>query len=378
MIWGVRLRLMAALCLALLGSATSGCGNGDMRRPAATGTWPTLRLDRPELVVFRVGGPVDGVRFSLVTVRADGARLRTLRTGGDRAPWRPALFERASWAPDGRRVAFTAELGRTFGGCGRDIFVMRGDGSRPRRVTSGGRSFHPVWTPSGRRIFFARRPRGVCSPQEMSEAKRLATATIWSMRPDGSNQRRVTDVVAGRSDIPGSFSPDGGTLAFSRGAFPQADDDGRIPNSRDVWGMRPDGSGAHRLAERAADPTFSPDGDQLAFASDRDENGELSYGDRVFFANELYSMNPDGSSPRRLTRTRALNEAQPSWLPSGTRIAYQRGRVIGNAQGTVVLQANSDGTCPTPILADSRLRRWYAAPSWRPAEARRGAGALIC
>jgi Tol biopolymer transport system component len=255
---------------------------------------------------------------------------------------------------------------------------MRRDVSEPRRTTAGGRSFHPVWTPSGRRIFFARRPHDACSPEGAFEAKRLATATIWSMRPDGSDQRRVTDVVPGRSDIPGSFSPNGGTLAFSRGSFRHADDDGRVPNSRDVWEMRPDGSGAHRLAERAADPSFSPDGGQIAFASDRDENGELSYGDRAFFANELYSMNPDGSSPRRLTRTRDLNEGQPSWPPSGKRIAYQRGRVIANAQGTIVLQANPDGTCPTPILADSRLRRWYAAPAWRPGEAGRGAEALTC
>lgn len=198
------------------------------------------------------------------------------------------------------------------------------------------------------------------------------------MRPDGSDQRRLTDVVGGRSDIPGSFSPDGRTLAFTRGTLERPDNEGRVANTREIWSIRPDGSGAGTLAARAADPAFSPDGTRIAFASDRDENGELSYGDAVFFANELYVMGADGSSPRRLTRTRARNEAQPSWLPSGARIAYQRGRVTGNAQGTVVMQANADGSCPTAIVSDPRLRSWYAAPAWRPGDARRGDGPLTC
>ena len=64
---------------------------------------------------------------------------------------------------------------------------------------------------------------------------------------------------------------------------------------------------------------------RIAFVSDRDRNGELCYGDRCFIANELYVANADGSSPLRLTRTQDLNEARPSWLPNGSRIAYQRG-----------------------------------------------------
>jgi Tol biopolymer transport system component len=198
------------------------------------------------------------------------------------------------------------------------------------------------------------------------------------MRPDGSDPRRVTRLVLGSSDVPGSFSPDGRLLAFTRRTFADIGPDGRVPNTAEVWVVRQDGSEQRRLAERSSDPAFSPDGRALAFVSDRDENGELSYGDRVRYASELYVADAAGFNRRRLTRTRSLDEAGPSWLPSGTRIAYQRGKVIGNAQGTIVMQANGDGSCPSRILADPALAVWYAAPAWRPGRARGGEGRIRC
>ena len=188
----------------------------------------------------------------------------------------------------------------------------------------------------------------------------------------------MTQLVSGRSDVPESFSPDGATVALARVSFVAPDNEGRAANTAEVWVMRPDGSDARRLADRSSDPAYSPDGERIAFASDRDEHGELSYGERVSYANELYVMNADGSDHRRLTRTRDLNELQPAWLPSGARIAYQRGKTIDNAEGTVVMQVNPDGACARAILADARLDTWYAAPAWRPGQARAHDGAHRC
>lgn len=251
-----------------------------------------------------------------------------------------------------------------------DIWVMRANGSGRRRLTADGRSFRPIWSPGGDWIYFARR----------GSAEPAPPAAIWSMRPDGSDLRQVTELVEGRYDIPGSFAPHGGVLAFTRGTHTELGAHGRARNARAVWVVRADGSDARRLARRSADPAFSPDGRRIAFVTDRDENGELSYGDRVFYANELYLMDADGSRPRRLTRTRARNEALPSWLPSGTRLAYQLGRTYQNAQAMVVMQANRDGSCATEVFADPGADRWpwYAAPTWRPGDARSGDGALSC
>jgi Tol biopolymer transport system component len=334
------------------------------------------RLERPELVSFRTGG-AKTVRYELVASDAKGQVVRVLAGGSERDRLRPALFERAAWSPDGSRLAFTAELGR-LASFARDIYVIRADGSGLRRLTSGGRSFHPLWAPDGQRIFFARRRKGRSDALTESDARRLASASIWSTRPDGSDERQMTRLVTGRSDLPESFSPDGATLAVTRADFVEIDQEGRAANTAEVWVMRPDGSNARRLADRSADPAFSPDGGRIAFASDRAGNGELSYGDRVFYANELYVMDADGSNQRRLTRTKHLNELQPSWLPSGARIAYQRGKAFDNAEGTVVMQMNADGTCARRILADPRLDTWHAAPAWRPVEARAEDDALRC
>jgi TolB protein len=134
--------------------------------------------------------------------------------------------------------------------------------------------------------------------------------------------------------------------------------------------MRSDGSSPRLLIEDAADPAFSPDGRRLAYISARDANGSLTYGDRRRAANELYVAAADGRSPRRLTRTRDLNEARPTWSPGGTRIAFQRGEVIDNAEATAIRQVNADGTCEQSVLAHPRLNTWYASPAWRPTASR--------
>jgi Tol biopolymer transport system component len=286
------------------------------------------------------------------------------------------LFVPASWSSDGKWLAFTAQVAGVFDDT--DIYVMRADGSGRRRLTSDGINFHPVWSPDGREIYFARMPRRHSEEITLSDGSREVPAWIWSMRPDGSDRREITAPVRGRYEIPGSFSPDGTTLALTRGTYVELDEHRREHNTREVWVMRPDGSDARKLAERSEDPAFSPDGRRIAYASDRDENGSLGYGDKAVFANELYVMGADGSRPRRLTRTPGLNELQPSWLPSGARIAYQRGKQYQNAEYTSVMQANADGSCPQRILAGRPRGPWYAAPAWRPGDARGGDRALRC
>jgi TolB protein len=60
-------------------------------------------------------------------------------------------------------------------------------------------------------------------------------------------------------------------------------------------------------------PMYSPDGNRIAFASQRDGNSEI------------YVMNRDGSSVRRLTNNPAI-DFSPTWSPTGAQIAFTSGR----------------------------------------------------
>src|SRR5215218_9859215 len=79
--------------------------------------------------------------------------------------------------------------------------------------------------------------------------------------------------------------------------------------------MNDDGSDVTRLTEDDAndfDPSWSPDGDKIAFVSFRDGSNNM----------EIYVMNADdGSDVTRLTDNDA-NNLSPSWSPNGERIAF--------------------------------------------------------
>ena len=312
-----------------------------------------------ELAVSRVvtGNPP---RRDIVLVDVEGTRARPLATGVG------PVWPRPSWSPDGTQLAFAAASGGGPQTQRTDIVVVRADGSGRRTLTDTGRAFAPAWSPDGQTIVFSEAPPGPRFPPQ---------AAIWAVPADGGDPRRLTEPAANRIDVPGSFAPDGSRLAFTRMTWTGLGEGGRVANTSAVYLLDLRSLDIDEVAERAGDPAFSPNGQRLAFVSDRDENGELSYGDAVFYANELYVSDPDGGGARRVTRTRDLNERAPAWSPDGRLIAYQRGSVTGNAEGTVVLAARPDGSCARRVAFDPGLGVWYGGPAWRPG---RVAGELAC
>jgi WD40 repeat protein len=77
------------------------------------------------------------------------------------------------------------------------------------------------------------------------------------------------------------------------------------------------------------DSTWSPDGKQIAFRSQRDGN------------DEIYVMNADGTCQRNLTND-PINDWSPAWSPDGTHIAFAR--FFDRNQFTDVAVINVDGT----------------------------------
>jgi Tol biopolymer transport system component len=324
-------------------------------------------LARLAAVRVRPGNPpsFNPPRFHLLTLNEDGSGeqvvLRTPTTGGTTL----LRLSDPSWSPDARWIYFTGvveerETERLAYDL-TDVFAVRPDGTGLRRLTTTGDAGRPVPSPDGKTLLFMRSEHPARLP---------STSGLWLMAADGTRQRRLLEVREGSLEVPGSWSPDGDTIAFTRCSSVRPGPDGSVPNTCTVQTVSRTGSAERRLAERAREPVYSPDGERIAFVTDRDEHGLHATGsDENAFANELYAMDSDGGDARRLTNTEELDEGSPSWSPDGERIAYER---EGPARFTKQLMiVPSESGCAARIAGDAavsdvRRVRDYRQPVWRP------------
>jgi TolB protein len=202
--------------------------------------------------------------FDVQLVRLDGTGRRWLTRG-------PARDTDAGWSPDGRTIVFQRRLGVGTS----SIWTIRTDGTDQRRLGPGS---DPSFSPSGRRIAFAR------------------AGDVYSMRSDGSDVRRLRH---GRgAAYPSGWSPDGRQILFT--VF------SRTAHRAAVWAMRADGAGARRLTRGGYDvaAAWSPDGKRILITrivpSTTTERGIVAV------------MRADGTHIRTLTR-RFADAYATSW-----------------------------------------------------------------
>src|SRR5919108_2301361 len=181
-----------------------------------------------------------------------------------------------------------------------DIWSIHDDGSRQRRVTSKRCKprcdyyYDPAVSPNGKKIAF----EGSFPGRQENE--------IYVMRADGTKERRLTHGPALAANGGPSFSPDGEKIAF-HGA-PEDDFAGF-----EIYVMRVDGTDLRRLTKDTANdpsppddrfPAFSPNGKKIAFSSDRDY-------ENVYKA-AIYVMRADGTDQHRLTDHPGVQD-HPDW-----------------------------------------------------------------
>lgn len=127
----------------------------------------------------------------LFTIKPDGSVQKRVAVAG------PEIDD-AAWSPDGTRIAFDAVD---------KIYVVDADGSHLRLLVSGppgGGPGTPSWSPDGSRIVFFDTPH----------SHRGYTASVWVMRPDGTDRRRLyhSGCCVGQWSPP-VWSPDGNAVA---------------------------------------------------------------------------------------------------------------------------------------------------------------------
>jgi Tol biopolymer transport system component len=180
------------------------------------------------------------------------------------------------------------------------IVVANSDGSGQRTITHASRTYHddhPDWSPDGSRIVFERG----CSPN--------CSRQIWTMRPDGSELRRLSPRCRSGAfcpdDLEARLSPDGRQIAFVSYRGPKT-------GGYAIWVADANLRHAHRVATGST-PRWSPDGKQLVFVAQ--PRAVLS----------VYVCNSDGTGLRRITPLRLKATDHPDWSPDGTRILFAAG-----------------------------------------------------
>ena len=262
------------------------------------------------------------------------------------------------WSPDGGSIVFEKDG---------DIYVADVAGSKPRRLTSSARFDDiPSWSPDGSRIAFEGSSYGGYAE------------TIRTIRPDGTDQRRVLRSQAewfteitwspnsrwlaysacsitcrigrvrtnGRSDeglAKGhgpAYSPDGKTIVFLKQFYR---DDQPITK---LFRMNANGTDRALLATvkgSSETPAWSPDGSKIAF--------HALFPDKV----ELWVVNLDGTEKQLLMMEAGL----PAWSPDGTRIAFVR-RTDGDGE---IWSMNADGSDARQLTFNDVIDGY---PQWRP------------
>ena len=202
----------------------------------------------------------DGIHYVWVAA-ANGGGARQLTPRGYYAP---------DWSPDGRLIAF---VGASYSRPG--VWTMSPSGGEMRRLTGSRLDGYPVWSHDGRRLVFMR------------------GGAVWVMNADGRRQWRLVSVKGSEETGELRWSPDDQVVAFTR---KQGD--------RDVFVVSASGGQLRNLTanSRLGDscPSWSPDGRTIAFSSNRSGR------------DEIYLMNRDGGSLRRLGRSIA---SCPTWSP---------------------------------------------------------------
>ncbi len=271
----------------------------------------------------RIGFSSDG---SLFSIREGGLGKRLLATGY-------GSFGTTDWSPDGRWIAFPRDTTPS----NTDIWIVRADGTGLRRITrSPATDIWPSFAPDGRRIAFSSNRSGRAHIytirfdgthlRQITSGLQDEDTPAWSPRGDELAYTSITGLVgdlvvknlrtgdvrtlydpSSAEAYAPSWSPDGARIAFTIASGGCTLDDF---NHFSIGIVNADGTGG-RFSDSSAwsdsRPVWSPDGKKLVFVR-RKESCDS------FLPPDIWVMHADFTNRFQVTNT-PVWEDDPSWQP---------------------------------------------------------------
>jgi Tol biopolymer transport system component len=228
----------------------------------------------------------------------------------------------ASWSARTQQIAFSSDRD---GDNGTEIYVMGGGGDHVRRITPpDGIYWKPAWLPDG---------------QHLSVVFNFGNIQMLDLT---TNENRFFAY-----GFAPAWSSDGHFVAYNA-------DHPRTDSNVDIYTEQADGSNLRDLTQNPANDwgqAWSPDGKSIAFVSTRDGNAE------IYITTALCDTSaPCTNTVMRLTHNPAIDQS-PSWSPDGQQIAFESNR-DGSRQIYVVDVNGND------LQQITRGKANHAVPVW--------------
>lgn len=174
--------------------------------------------------------------------------------------------------------------------------------------TDDGKSSFPAFSPDSKSLVFAR-----AATRKGSAGGPPPSTSLWTMDTNGGNERKIVDIL--NAELP-SYSPDGSMIAFMGVAEAEA-----VSLGYRIHLMSADGTNIRRVTDESvdglpeSDPTWSPDGTQLAFVRAGSRNGQS--------VSQLWSLALTSGAERLLHEiTSEGGLFDLSWAPSGDSLLF--------------------------------------------------------